>query len=156
MISIHPVLLTEDGLTKLEQDLEYLMSVRRVEIAEDLHEAFSGGDNLDNTEYQAVQYEQLLLESRISYLQQLIANAKLIEPGVDGDLVKIGDRVVLQDEMDQLETYLIVGPIEADPMNGRISYECPLGQALIDRRSGDLVHVNAPDGEAKYRIISVT
>ena len=156
MVSTNPVRITKEGLEKLQSELAFLKSVRRVEIAENLHESLSGGDNLDNTEYQIVLYEQLLLETRITYLEQVINNTYLIDTGSNGDIVGVGSQVVLQDEGEQLETYLIVGPVEADPTNGRISYECPMGRAILNRRSGDVIEVDTPDGYERYRIIGVS
>ncbi len=150
-----PVHVTPEGLEKLKRDLDYLKNVRRVEMAENLHEASSGGDTIDNTEYQAALYEQLLLEAQISYLQNTITNAMLIQPASGGELVVVGVSVVVQDSYDQLATYRIVGPIEADPSQGRISFECPLGKALLNRKSGDLVTIMTPDGESSYRIVSI-
>jgi len=156
MIQPNQIHITADGLEKLQRDLDYLILVRRVELAEILNETASGGDNLDNTEYQAALYEQLMLESRIEYLQRTLAQATLIQPGNGSGLVNIGTRVDLLDENNQLESYMIVGPIDADPFNGRISYECPLGKALLNRQAGEWVYVNTPDGVAKYQIIAVS
>jgi transcription elongation factor GreA len=150
-----PVHVTPEGLEKLKRNLDFLKNVRRVEMAENLHEASSGGDTVDNTEYQAALYEQLLLEAQISYLQSTITNAMLIEPAPGSEHVIVGVSVVVQDPDNQLATYRIVGPIEADPSQGRISFECPLGKALLNRKSGDLVKVVTPDGETSYRIVSV-
>lgn len=151
-----PVYVTPQGLAKLEDELNYLLTTKRVEIAEGLHDAQSGGDNLDNTEYQAILYEQLLLEMRISQLQQLVSAAQLIELGNGDGVARLGSTVVIQDGGGLIETYLLVGSAEADPDQGRISDECPLGSAILHRRAGETVEVQTPDGYVHYRLLAVT
>lgn len=151
-----PVRVTAQGLARLENELNYLLTVRRVEIAEVLHEAQDGGDTLDNTEYQSVRYEQLLLEMRISELQRLLSVVQLIEPVNGKGLARLGSTVVVEDDDGQPETYMIVGSTETDPGEGRISDECPLGQALLNHRAGDKIAVQTPDGAVYYRITAVS
>jgi transcription elongation factor GreA len=154
---IKPVYLTQTGFEKLNDELEYLRVVRRVEIAEALHDAQSGGDSEDNTEYLSIQYEQLLLEMRLSELRRLLSAAQLIVPGNGDGMARLGSTVTIEDEEEmQQESYLIVGSAEADPGTGRISNECPLGRAVLDRRAGECVEVPTPDGLIRYRILAVT
>jgi len=151
-----PTYLTSKGLEKLEAEINYLCTVKRAEIAELLHETQSGGVNIDNTEYQAVYYDQVLLETRISALQQLLANAQLIDGTLSNGKIQIGSTVVVQDETQKIETYRIVGPLEAKPESGQISDECPLGEALLNHEAGEDVKVVAPDGVILYRIVAVS
>ncbi len=157
MILKRPTYLTPKGLENLEKEINYLCTVKRAEIAELLHETQSGGDNIDNTEYQAVYYEQVLLETRISTLRLLLANAQLIDSSTQSNgKIQLGSSVVVQDETQQVETYRIVGPLEANPGLGQISDECPLGRALLDHEAGEEVKVVAPDGVILYRIVDVS
>jgi len=151
-----PTYLTPKGLERLEDEINYLCTVKRAEIAELLHETQSGGVNIDNTEYQAVYYDQILLETRISALQQLLANAQLIDNTLSNGKIKIGSTVVVQDETQKIETYRIVGPLEANPDLGQISDECPLGRAVLGHGAGEEVKVVAPDGVILYRIVDVS
>jgi transcription elongation factor GreA len=156
MMLKRPTYLTPKGLEKLEEEINYLCTVKRAESAELLHETQSGGDNIDNTEYQAVYYEQILLETRISSLRLLLANAQLIDTKLYNGKIQLGSSVVVQDETQQVETYRIVGPLEANPELGQISDECPLGRALLDHEAGEEVRVVAPDGVILYRIVDVS
>ena len=150
-----PVLITPEGLEKLLVKLDYLTSVRRVEIADDLRDALSGGDSIDNTEFQTVRYEQLLLEMQISELQRQIASVQLISKGNGDGVIGIGSRVVVQVGKEPKESYLLVGSAEADPIEGRISVDCPLGMELVNRRAGEVITVNTPDGSVEYAILDV-
>lgn len=151
-----PVFITSEGLEKLLLKLDYLTTIKRVEIADDLHEAQSGGDTIDNTEFQTVLYEQLLLEMRISELQRQIASAQLIhKSNIDG-VIAIGSTVEVQTSDQITETYLLVGSAEADPDEGRISIDCPLGKELLNKKAGDIVGVLSPDGPVAYTILSVS
>lgn len=156
MAFIRPVFLTQKGLEKLNAELEYLCTVKRVEIADALHEAQSDGDNEDNTEHQYVRHEQLMMELRISELRRLTSAAHLITAGNGDGVVRLGSEVTIEDEDEmRQERYLIVGTAEADPGDGRISNECPLGRAMVDRRVGECVEVPTPDGLLRYRIVAV-
>ena len=156
MVHYQPTHVTAKGLTKIIEELEYLCNVERVEMADQLSGTQSGGDHIDNTEFQYAYYAKLLLDKRIEELRRLLANAQLIEQsGTDG-IARIGSTVTIEDDQRQLETYAIVGPLEADPSNGLISDQCPLGQALLNQRVGDHVTVYAPDGVTHYRLVAVS
>lgn len=150
------IYLTQPGFTKLQEKLSYLCAVRRIEVAEYLHETADGGDTLDNTEHIFALYEQLLLETEISELRKLLADSQLIEPGAANGQVQLGSTVTIQDSKQQLETYTIVGPFEVDPDEGRISYESPLGSALLSSQVGDKIEVYTPSGVQYYFVISVS
>lgn len=151
-----PVYITSDGLKRLESELVFLTTTKRVEIAEALHDALSGGDSIDNTEYQNVQYEQLLIEMRISDLQNLLADAQLISPGNGDGIARMGSTVIVEGEDNSQDTFMIVGSTEASPDDGRISDACPLGRALLERRVGETVEVQAPDGILRYKIVAIS
>ena len=152
------VFLTEDGLKKLENELEELKTVRRKEIAERIKQALSFGDISENSEYDQAKNEQAQLEDRISKLENMLRNAKIIDKDdISTDKVGIGSKVLVKDlEYDEEMEYTIVGSAEADPYNGRISNESPVGKALLGRKSGDIVDVVVPDGIIKYQIITIT
>lgn len=152
------VFLTEDGLKKLENELEELKTVKRKEVAEKIKQALSFGDISENSEYDQAKNEQAQLEDRISKLESMLRNAKIIDKeDISTDKVSIGSRVLVKDlEYDEEMEYTIVGSAEADPFNGKISNESPVGKALLGRKSGDIVDVVVPDGVIKYQIISIT
>ncbi len=151
----HAVYLTIDGLKKLEEELEHLRNVRRVEVAQRLHEAMEDGELIENAEYEAAKNEQAFIEGRIIEIERMLSQAKLIEPGADSDVVRIGSTVVVKQDGQKRETYTIVGAAEADPKNGLISNESPLGQALLEHHVGDEVEVDAPAGVLRFRIVKI-
>ena len=157
-MSERDVFLTEDGLKKLENELDELKTVRRKEIAERIKQALSFGDISENSEYDQAKNEQAQLEDRISKLEMMLRNAKIIDKDdISTDKVGIGSRVLVKDlEYEEEMEYTIVGSAEVDPYNGRISNESPVGKALLGRKSGDIVDVIVPDGIIKYQILTIT
>jgi transcription elongation factor GreA len=149
------VYLTVDGLKKLEEELENHRTVRRQEVAQRLHEAMEGGELIDNAEYEAAKNEQAFIEGRILELEHLLATAKLIEPSKSKDVVNIGSTVVVKQDGKKRETFTIVGAAEADPKEGLISNESPLGQALLNQAVGDEVEVKAPAGVLSFKIVKI-
>ena len=148
------VMLTEDGYNKLVDKVNYLKSVRRIEIAERLKAAIALGDLSENSEYDDAKNEQAFLEGEIQELEAKIRNSDIIKAG-SGDVVQMGSQVVVVDlefAEDGPETFMIVGSTEADPDEGKISNESPLGQALIGQKVGAVVDVHAPAGVIKYGI----
>ena len=148
------VMLTEDGYNKLVDKVNYLKSVRRIEIAERLKAAIALGDLSENSEYDDAKNEQAFLEGEIQELEAKIRNSDIIKAG-SGDVVQMGSQVVVVDlefAEDGPETFMIVGSTEADPDEGKISNESPLGQALICEKVGAVVDVHAPAGVIKYEI----
>lgn len=152
------VFLTEDGLKRLENELDELKTVRRKEIAERIKQALSFGDISENSEYDQAKNEQAQLEDRISKLETMLRNAKIIDKeDISTDKVGIGSKVLVKDlEYDEEMEYTIVGSAEADPYNGKISNESPVGKALLGHKSGDIVDVVVPDGIIKYQILTIT
>jgi transcription elongation factor GreA len=149
--------LTDDGLKKYESELEQLKTVKRLEIAEKIKVALSFGDLSENSEYDEAKNEQAKVESRIAELEAMLTNAKVIdEDEIDDDSVHVGSHVRLLDEEFKEEiTYHIVGSTEADPKQGRISDESPVGKALLGMRSGDSVTVDAPVGAIRYTVLEI-
>ncbi|MEJ5315251.1 transcription elongation factor GreA [Anaerolinea sp.] len=148
--------LTREGYAKLQEELEYLRTKKREEIAQRLHEAMEGGELIENAEYEAAKNEQAFVEGRIKELEYLLASAKIIEEsGGHSHIVQVGSRVTIQEEGMEPEVYTIVGAAEANPALGRISNESPLGKALLNRKAGDSVQVDAPQGSFRVTILKV-
>jgi transcription elongation factor GreA len=150
-----PSFLTRQGYEKLQEELDYLRKTKRQEVAERLHEAMDGGELIEDAEYEAAKNEQAFVEGRIQELEILLANARLIEENEKSDFIQVGSKVTIQEDGYDKEVYKIVGPAEASPRDGFISNESPLGRALMDRRAGDLVSVDAPDGSFTIRVLKV-
>jgi len=151
-----PSFLTRQGYQKLQDELEYLRTTKRQEVADRLHEAMEGGELIEDAEYEAAKNEQAFVEGRIQELEILLANAHLIEDEhVKSDVVQIGSTVTIQEAEGEPEIYTIVGPAEANPREGRISNESPLGRALMERHAGDHVHVEAPAGSFSVSIVKI-
>jgi len=149
------VYLTPEGLKKAEDELEYLRTVKRNEVAKRLHEAMEDGELIENAEYEAAKNEQAFVEGRILELEHMLAVAKVIEPTRSTDVVRIGSTVVVKGEEGASETFTIVGVAEANPKGGLISNESPMGQALLDHRVGDEVEVKAPAGVLRYKVTKI-
>ena len=146
-----------EGMKKLEEKLNYLTSVRRAEVAEKLNIARGYGDLSENAEYDAAKNEQAALESEIADLEATVRTAVVInDENVSTDRVNVGTtvRVKYLDDNEE-EEYAIVGALESDPMENRISNECPIGTALLGKHEGDIVSVDAPDGPIKLEILSI-
>src|SRR5512143_985947 len=141
-----PSYLTRQGYQKLQEELEYLRTVKRQEVANRLHEAMEGGELIEDAEYEAAKNEQAFVEGRIQELQDLLANARVIEQTSKSDTVQVGSKVTISEDGGTPEIYMIVGPAEASPRDGRISNESPLGRALMGHRASDKVRVDAPAG----------
>jgi transcription elongation factor GreA len=151
-----PVLLTKEGLQALEEELEQLVNVRRADVAERIRQARDFGDIAENAEYTEAKNEQSLLEGRIQTLEAMVRNAVMIEEeNRERGVVAAGAEVKVSSEEGE-ETYSIVGAAEADPLNGRISNESPLGRALLGHKAGDEVEWTSPIGTSRVKILAVT
>lgn len=151
------VLLTPEGLRKLEDELEQLKSVKRREVAERIKVAISYGDISENSEYEDAKNEQAFIEGRIMTLEKQLRNARIIhEEEVDTHVVSIGSTVTLKDiEFDEDVTYTIVGSAEANPAQNKISNESPVGRSLLGKGVGSLVEVNVPAGTIQFQILDI-
>ncbi len=155
-MSKNEVYITAEGLKKLEEELEHLRVVRRQEVALRLREAIQGGDELiDNAEYEAAKNEQAFVEGRIIELERILAKAQIIEHNKQSDTVEIGATVTVKEGKKKAETFTIVGAAEADPKDGLISNESPLGSALLSKQVGDTVEVEAPDGVIRFKVVKI-
>ncbi len=150
-------ILTREGYEKIEAELDYLRNVKRVEVSERLHAAIEGGgdDLLENAELEAAKNEQAFVEGRIDDLSYLLSNAKVIDEPVRSGEVGVGTTVVIQEEGEEAETYMIVGAPEVDLMANKISNESPIGMAVMGHHAGETVEVRAPAGSYKVTIIEV-
>jgi len=146
--------LTQEGMATLEKRLNYLINVRRPEIAERLRQALEdGGELTENSEYEDAKNEQAFVEGEIARVDAILRNAKLIENTGNTDEVQIGSLVkVVEKGFDDVEEYRLVGPAEANPREGKISIESPLGKALLGSKVGDKVKIHAPDGDIVFII----
>jgi transcription elongation factor GreA len=151
------VVLTQEGLQKLEQEYETLKTVRRREVADRIKQAIEFGDISENSEYEDAKNEQAFIEGRILTLEKMLRNAKVIENIEEGlNQVHLGSTVIIKDmEYDDQLEYTIVGSAEANPMKNRISHESPVGQAVIGHKKGDVFEVQVPAGTIKYKIMSI-
>lgn len=150
------VVLSSEGLAKLQEELDYLRNVKRKEVAERLKEARSHGDLSENSEYDDARNEQAFVEGRIATLENTLRNAKVIEEVGTGDEVRLGSAVKLKDlEYGDILEYTIVGSVEADPTKHKISNESPVGKAILGKQKGVTVEVDAPAGSIRYEIVDV-
>lgn len=157
-MSAKEVVLTYEGLKKLEEELEFLRGTKRKEVAERIKQALSFGDISENSEYDEAKNEQAQVEGRIIQLESMLKHARLIdEDEVKTDSVSLGSKVKLFDiEFEEEVEYLIVGSTEANPLKSKISNESPVGAALMGHKKDDVVEVQVPDGAIKFKIIEIS
>ena len=150
-------IMTYEGIKKLEEELEYLKTVRRKEITEKIKEALGYGDLSENSEYDEAKNDQAFNEGRIIQLENMLKNAVVVdESEIPTDKVSVGSIVKVMDyEFDEEVEYAIVGSAEADPMNFKISNESPVGSALLGKKVGDVVEVTVPSGVSKFEILEI-
>jgi len=152
-----PSLLTQEGYDKLKTELEYLRLERRQEVAGRLREALDGsplGVDAD-VEVEAAKNAQAFVEGRIQYLQSILAQAEIVDDLSKTDVVQIGTKVTIETTDKEKETYIVVGRAESDIVEGKISYESPLGNALIGHAKGDKVDIPAPGGDFTVKILKI-
>ena len=154
---INEVILTPEGIRKLESELDELKSVKRGEVAERIKTAIAFGDISENAEYDEAKNEQAFVEGKIIKIENTLRMAKVIdEDDINTEIVNIGNTVKIYDvEFDEEVTYTIVGSAEADPANNRISNESPVGRALIGATIGQTVTANAPSGSMKLTVLAI-
>ncbi len=152
------VILTVDGLSKLEKKLEILKTVRRREVAERIRQALELGDISENSEYEDAKNEQGFIEGQILEIEKMLRNAKVIdEQDVNSDIVSVGSKVTLLDVNNKTEVeYMIVGSAEADPAQARISNESPVGRSLMGKKVGNVVNVEVPIGTIQYKVKAIS
>jgi transcription elongation factor GreA len=150
------ILITKDGLAKLQSELENLLSVRRQEIAGKIKRAREMGGTENNAEYEDAKNDQAFVEGRILMLENIVKNATVIESPALPGVVEMGDKVLIQNQDGKIEQFIIVGSAEASPVEGKISNESPVGKALLGRKIGDEVEVTTPAGVLKLLIMDVS
>lgn len=156
MNAYQPVYLTAEGVKNLRRELDHLVNVKRPALAERLRRAIQQGDLSENADYITAKEEQGFLEGRVQQIEAMLRRAVIIQENGPTDEVALGSRVtIVEDGMDESEVFHIVGPAEADPANGKVSNESPLGRALMGRRVEDAVSVEAPGGEIVFRITAI-
>ena len=147
--------LTQDGYRKLQEELDILRTQKREEIAQRLHEAMEGGELIENAEYEAAKNEQAFVEGRIKELEIILATARIISESHNVDQIQIGSKVTIKEEDIEPETYIIVGAAEANPAEGKISNESPIGKALLNHKQGESLTVDAPGGHFTVQVLKV-
>jgi transcription elongation factor GreA len=156
-VSRKEIVLTEEGLKQLQDEVAYLSTVKREEVAERIRAARDFGDITENSEYDDAKNEQAMLEHRISTLQEKLRRARVIKDSeIDTEKVSVGSTVTLRDvDAGEIRIYTLVGSAEADPSKARLSNESPVGQAIIGRRVGDVLTVPVPVGSLHYEILAI-
>ena len=149
--------MTYEGVKKLEEELEYLKTVKRKEITEKIKVALGYGDLSENSEYDEAKNDQAFTEGRILQLENMLKNAIVVdESELPNDVVSVGTIVKVKDyDFDEEVEYSIVGSAEADPMKFKISNESPVGSALVGKKVGDIVEVAVPDGVNKFEVLGI-
>ncbi|HRW05479.1 MAG TPA: transcription elongation factor GreA [Caldilineaceae bacterium] len=156
MSNDQPVYLTEEGLQKVKEELEYLTTTRRREVAQMIAEAKAEGDISENAGYDEAKTAQGFLEGKIRELENTLKRAQVIKEEGKKNVVSLGRTVVMREVgTDFDETYTIVGSLEADPVNGRISNESPIGKALLGKKVGNKVKVESPGGQIEFQIVKI-
>jgi transcription elongation factor GreA len=151
-----PIPMTAQGIEDLRQELDHLVNVKRPALADRLHRAIQQGDLSENADYQAAKEEQGFLEGRIQHIEMTLRNAVVMEEVGSTDHIALGSRVtVIEEGVEEEESFRIVSPVEADPTRGHVSNESPLGRSLLGQQVGDTVTVDAPAGEIVFRIVNI-
>ena len=147
--------LTQDGIDKLKEELEELKGPKRSELAKRLRVAIQQGDLSENADYSKAKEDQSFLEGRIQEIEIMLSRAVLIKGKGGSGEIGIGSTMTVQEEGREAVTYFMVGPQEADPRNGKISHESPIGKGLMGHREGETVEVKTPGGSFTYKILKV-
>jgi transcription elongation factor GreA len=156
MAENNKIYITRDGLEKIKQELEQLINVERKKIARRIQEAKELGDLSENAEYSSAKEDQAFLEMKIAELENTIKLAEVIDTsGQPTGIINVGSRVKFSDENGKVKEYVIVGSREADPSQGRISNESPIGRAFLGKKKGEIVEFNAPKGIVKFKILEI-
>ena len=152
------LMLTDEGLKKLVDELEYLKTVKRKEMSEKIKVAISFGDLSENSEYDEAKNEQAFVEARIAELEAMLKRVKVVdEDDLSTEHVNVGSKIKVRDlEFNEIEFYHIVGSSEIDPLNGKISDESPIGKALLRHKVGDIVDVETPDGVTQLEVVEIS
>jgi transcription elongation factor GreA len=150
--------LTKEGFQKLQEELDHLRTTKRQEVAARLHEAMEGGELIENAEYEAAKNEQAFVEGRIQELDLLLATAHIIKENgkpKKNDAIEVGTKVTIKEGNFEAESFVIIGAAEANPREGKISNESPIGKAILGHKAGETVKVETPGGTYNVKIIKV-
>ena len=150
-----PNYLNPEGEAKLNAELQDLKGPKREELSKRLRSAIQMGDLSENADYHKAKEDQGFLEGRIQELEAILRNAIIIKETKSSGIIFIGSHVTIQEDTFDPETYHLVGPTEADPRQGRISYESPIGRALMDKKVGDVAEAETPGGKIKFKILKI-
>lgn len=151
----HPNYLTPEGEAKLNAELQELKGTKREELSQRLRSAIQMGDLSENADYHKAKEDQGFLEGRIQEIEAILRNTVIIEETQSRGVVFIGSHVTIQEDDLDPETYHLVGPTEADPRHGKISYESPIGRALMDKKVGDIAEAETPGGKLKIKVLKI-
>ena len=149
------IYLTPEGASKIRNELEVLCGPRRLEIAQRLRHAVEMGDLTENADYLSAKEDQAFLEGRILELETILKNAVIVEKSETNGVANIGNSVVVEEEDGSQRNFTLVGVKEVDPRQGRISYESPIGKALIGKKVGDTVSVDTPGGKIVLKVLTI-
>lgn len=150
------VMLTEEGLEKVQEELHYLKRVKRKEIAEKIRNAVTFGEISENAEYNAAKNEQAFIEGRVLALEKIIENYELIDKEENPDCVLLGSEVLIKDMKNKKKCkYTILDYVESEPDCGKISISSPIGKALLGKKKGDIVKIRVPAGHLEYKILDI-
>ncbi len=150
------VMLTEEGLKKVQEELHYLKRIKRKEIAEKIRNAVTFGEISENAEYNAAKNEQAFIEGRVLALEKIIENYELIDKEENPDCVLLGSEVLIKDMKNKKECkYTILDYVESEPDCGKISISSPIGKALLGKKKGDVVKIRVPAGNLEYKILDI-
>ena len=157
-MAVKEILISAEGKERLEKELEELKTIKRQEIADKIETARSFGDLSENSEYDEAKNEQAQVEGRIAELEEQLKHVRILdESELTNEIVHVGSKVKVQKEGDKKAMeYRLVGPLEADPLNGMISDDCPVGKALLGHRVGDKVEVETPGGTVFYKVMKIS
>lgn len=156
MILDRKVMLTEEGLHKVQEELHYLKRVKRKEIAEKIRNAVTFGEISENAEYNAAKNEQAFIEGRVLALEKIIENYELIDKEENPDCVLLGSEVLIKDMKNKKECkYTILDYVESEPDCGKISISSPIGKALLGKKKNDIVEIRVPAGHVRYKILEI-
>ena len=149
------IYLTSEGAQKLKQELEHLTSVKRVELAARLRDAIRQGDLSENADYITAKEDQAFLEGKIMEIQETLRRATIVSQTRGNDAVGIGNRVTIAEDGADSETFILVGAKEANPREGKISHDSPIGKALMGKRVGDLAEADTPGGTIVFKVLKI-
>lgn len=148
--------LTADGAARMKDELARLVGPERENLAKRLRSAVQQGDLSENADYHKAKEDQAFLEGRIQELEYLLGNATIVDNhSGHRSIIEIGAKITIKEDDSTPETYLMVGAKEADPKNGKISYESPIGESLMGKKEGDIVYVDTPGGRLKFTILHI-